>query len=157
MKLWTTASQKYNGQYLNSSYYGWYEALSIEAFEECTYISHSSNECPNIVLKISNVSELQPESCENLQHLNSSGLFVTEMKGEIFIYILYFLDKGSVCIYGKCYYCRANDTVCPDEKGEIEGAAILYLDKQFKVNKSPWRRSYNSKKMEWETDNEFCK
>jgi hypothetical protein len=50
-----------------------------------------------------------------------------------------------------------NETVCPDNRGEIEGAAILYLDKQFKVYKSPWRRSYNSKKMEWEMDNDYCK
>ncbi|XP_075974691.1 glycosaminoglycan xylosylkinase homolog [Anticarsia gemmatalis] len=66
-------------------------------------------------------------------------------------------DKGNVCIYGKCFYCKANETVCPDENGEIEGAAILYLDKQFKIHKSPWRRSYNNKKMEWEIDNDFCK
>ncbi|PZC76374.1 hypothetical protein B5X24_HaOG204741 [Helicoverpa armigera] len=66
-------------------------------------------------------------------------------------------DKGLVCIYGKCYYCKVNETVCPDNKGEIEGAAILYLDKQFKVNKSPWRRSYNNMKMEWENDFDFCK
>lgn len=64
-------------------------------------------------------------------------------------------DKGLICIYGKCFYCKANETVCPDDKGEIEGAAILYLDKQFKVHKSPWRRSYSNKKMEWETDNDF--
>lgn len=62
-----------------------------------------------------------------------------------------------MCIYGKCFYCKANETVCPDDNGEIEGAAILYLDRQFKVHKSPWRRSYSTKKMEWEIDNNFCK
>ncbi|CAB3256431.1 unnamed protein product [Arctia plantaginis] len=66
-------------------------------------------------------------------------------------------EKGSTCIYGKCYYCKANDTVCPNSKGEIEGAAILYLDKRFQMHKSPWRRSYSKKKMGWETDNDFCK
>ncbi|XP_068626706.1 glycosaminoglycan xylosylkinase homolog isoform X3 [Battus philenor] len=66
-------------------------------------------------------------------------------------------DSGSVCIYGKCFYCKRNETVCPDKNGEIEGAAILYLDKQFQVHKSPWRRSYTNKKMEWEKDNNFCK
>ncbi|CAH0766357.1 unnamed protein product [Diatraea saccharalis] len=65
--------------------------------------------------------------------------------------------SGSFCIYGKCYYCKINETVCPDDKGQIEGAAILYLDKTFKIYKSPWRRSYTSKKMEWEKDNNFCK
>ncbi|CAG4978058.1 unnamed protein product [Parnassius apollo] len=65
--------------------------------------------------------------------------------------------RGSLCIYGKCFYCKRNETVCPDKNGEIEGAAILYLDKQFKVYRSPWRRSYTSKKMEWEKDNDFCK
>ncbi|KAJ8736193.1 hypothetical protein PYW08_006849 [Mythimna loreyi] len=65
-------------------------------------------------------------------------------------------DKG-VCVYGKCYYCKINETVCPDNNGNIEGVAILYLDKQFKVNKSPWRRSYNSLKMEWENDYDYCK
>ncbi|XP_068626707.1 glycosaminoglycan xylosylkinase homolog isoform X4 [Battus philenor] len=64
-------------------------------------------------------------------------------------------DSGSVCIYGKCFYCKRNETVCPDKNGEIEGAAILYLDKQFQVHKSPWRRSYTNKKMEWEKDNNF--
>ncbi|XP_034835925.1 glycosaminoglycan xylosylkinase homolog isoform X1 [Maniola hyperantus] len=66
-------------------------------------------------------------------------------------------DSGSLCIYGKCFYCKINETVCPDSNGEIEGAAILYLDRQFKIHKSPWRRSYNTRKMEWETDNDFCK
>ncbi|CAH2050643.1 unnamed protein product, partial [Iphiclides podalirius] len=65
--------------------------------------------------------------------------------------------NGEVCIFGKCFYCKRNETVCPDKNGEIEGAAILYLDKQFKVHKSPWRRSYTAKKMEWERDNDFCK
>ncbi|XP_049869134.1 glycosaminoglycan xylosylkinase homolog [Pectinophora gossypiella] len=66
-------------------------------------------------------------------------------------------ESGSLCIYGKCFYCKINETVCPNDKGEIEGAAILYLDKQFRVHKSPWRRSYSSRKMDWETDNDFCK
>ncbi|XP_050666699.1 glycosaminoglycan xylosylkinase homolog isoform X2 [Leptidea sinapis] len=52
---------------------------------------------------------------------------------------------------------KTNETVCPENNGELEGAAILYLDKQLKVYKSPWRRSYNSRKMEWEIDNDFCK
>ncbi|XP_045495390.1 glycosaminoglycan xylosylkinase homolog [Colias croceus] len=65
-------------------------------------------------------------------------------------------DNGALCIYGKCFYCKVNETVCPDSKGQVEGAAILFLDKTFKVYKSPWRRSYSSKKMEWETDNDFC-
>lgn len=50
-----------------------------------------------------------------------------------------------------------NETVCPDERGEIEGAAILFSNKPFRVFKSPWRRSYTSKKMEWEKDDNFCK
>ncbi|XP_047506670.1 glycosaminoglycan xylosylkinase homolog isoform X1 [Pieris napi] len=65
-------------------------------------------------------------------------------------------SKGTLCIYGKCFYCKINETVCPDDNGEVEGAAILYLDKQLKVYKSPWRRSYNAKKMEWEIDSDFC-
>ncbi|KPJ08674.1 Glycosaminoglycan xylosylkinase [Papilio machaon] len=66
-------------------------------------------------------------------------------------------ESGSTCIYGKCFYCKRNETVCPDQNGEIEGAAILYLDRQFKIHKSPWRRSYTTKKMEWEENNNFCK
>ncbi|XP_026738927.1 glycosaminoglycan xylosylkinase homolog [Trichoplusia ni] len=65
--------------------------------------------------------------------------------------------NGSSCIYGKCFYCNVNDTVCPDSKGEIEGAAILYLNKPLKKHSSPWRRSYKTFKMEWETDTYFCK
>ncbi|XP_063616555.1 glycosaminoglycan xylosylkinase homolog [Cydia splendana] len=68
--------------------------------------------------------------------------------------------NGGRCIYGKCFYCKINETVCPDNKGEIEGAAILYLDKpfQFQVFKSPWHRNYrDSKLMEWQRDNDFCK
>ncbi|XP_022822324.1 glycosaminoglycan xylosylkinase homolog isoform X3 [Spodoptera litura] len=64
-------------------------------------------------------------------------------------------SQGSDCIYGKCYYCKINETVCPDSTGHIEGAGILYLDKYFKMNMSPWRRSYNSMKMEWENDKDF--
>ncbi|XP_072941393.1 glycosaminoglycan xylosylkinase homolog [Epargyreus clarus] len=66
-------------------------------------------------------------------------------------------ESGSLCIYGKCLYCKMNETICPDKNGEIEGAAILYLNKQFRTHKSPWRRSYTHKKMEWEIDNDFCK
>ncbi|KAL0901347.1 hypothetical protein ABMA27_006626 [Loxostege sticticalis] len=65
--------------------------------------------------------------------------------------------SGSMCIYGKCFYCKVNETVCPDSKGEIEGAAILFSKKPFRAFKSPWRRSYTSKKMEWEKNNDFCK
>lgn len=66
-------------------------------------------------------------------------------------------EVGATCIYGKCYYCKINETVCPDNTGVLEGAAILYLEKQFKVHKSPWRRSYSRKKMDWEKDTDFCK
>ncbi|KOB67371.1 Glycosaminoglycan xylosylkinase [Operophtera brumata] len=55
----------------------------------------------------------------------TAGLKMTMLKNE----------SGSHCIYGKCYYCKPNETVCPDNNGEIEGAAILYLDKQFGIHK----------------------
>ncbi|XP_045448910.1 glycosaminoglycan xylosylkinase homolog [Melitaea cinxia] len=66
-------------------------------------------------------------------------------------------NGDSLCIYGTCFYCKKNETVCPDKKGKIEGAAILYLDKKLKIRVSPWRRSYSNKKMKWEVDNAFCK
>ncbi|CAH2102305.1 unnamed protein product [Euphydryas editha] len=66
-------------------------------------------------------------------------------------------NGNALCIYGKCFYCKKNETVCPDQNGEIEGAAILYLNKQLKIHKTPWRRSYSNRKMEWEVDNAFCK
>ncbi|XP_041975470.1 glycosaminoglycan xylosylkinase homolog [Aricia agestis] len=66
-------------------------------------------------------------------------------------------ESGLLCIFGKCFYCKRNETVCPDQNGHIEGAAILYLDKQFKVHKSPWRRSYTTRSMEWQNDKDFCK
>lgn len=72
-------------------------------------------------------------------------------------YYVWFIGSGSMCIYGKCFYCKVNETVCPDSKGEIEGAAILFSKKPFRAFKSPWRRSYTSKKMEWEKNNDFCK
>ncbi|KAG6450520.1 hypothetical protein O3G_MSEX006601 [Manduca sexta] len=84
---------------------------------------------------------------QEIMRLATPGLKKTMVKNE----------GGRLCIYGKCYYCKINETVCPDSNGELEGAAILYLDKQFRIHKSPWRRSYNSKKMEWEKDNDFCK
>lgn len=65
--------------------------------------------------------------------------------------------NGKTCIYGKCYYCKINETVCPNSKGEIEGTAILYKDKQFRIHRSPWSRSYKNRKMEWEIDNDYCK
>ncbi|KAG7310488.1 hypothetical protein JYU34_003274 [Plutella xylostella] len=67
-------------------------------------------------------------------------------------------NGSSLCIYGKCFYCKSNETVCPDKKGELEGAVILYLDKHFRQYKYPWKRSYNTKvQMEWERNNDFCK
>ncbi|XP_060808734.1 glycosaminoglycan xylosylkinase homolog [Amyelois transitella] len=60
------------------------------------------------------------------------------------------------CIFGKCLYCHVKHTVCPDKNGDIEGAAILFLEKKFQTHASPWRRSYNSRKMSWELEHNYC-
>ncbi|XP_022130358.2 glycosaminoglycan xylosylkinase homolog [Pieris rapae] len=93
---------------------------------------------PSVIRKVHLDNDILPVA--------TSGLRKTMLKN----------NKGTLCIYGKCFYCKINETVCPDDNGEVEGAAILYLDRQLKVYKSPWRRSYNAKKMEWEIDSDFC-
>ncbi|XP_047506716.1 glycosaminoglycan xylosylkinase homolog isoform X6 [Pieris napi] len=92
---------------------------------------------PSVIRKVHLDNDILPVA--------TSGLRKTMLKN----------SKGTLCIYGKCFYCKINETVCPDDNGEVEGAAILYLDKQLKVYKSPWRRSYNAKKMEWEIDRDY--
>lgn len=66
-------------------------------------------------------------------------------------------NNGSLCIYGKCFFCKINEVVCEDANGELEGAAILYFDKQLRTYSHPWKRSYNSKVMPWEKDMSYCK
>lgn len=68
-------------------------------------------------------------------------------------------ERGSaICVYGKCFYCKREDPVCEDGNGIITGALIFNVDADFKVNRSPWQRTYKKgKKAAWEINDDYCK
>ncbi|RVE48129.1 hypothetical protein evm_007189 [Chilo suppressalis] len=139
-KLYFKPKRYQLGDIINGNIYAGFDRHNSEVF--AYYLAMVLNFTwitPSVIRRIHINNDILPVATE--------GLKKTMVKNE----------SGSMCIYGKCYYCKVNETVCPDSRGEIEGAAILYLDKQFKIYKSPWRRSYTSRKMEWEKDNNFCK
>lgn len=69
--------------------------------------------------------------------------------------------NGDLCFYGKCFYCRKEDSVCADDKGFLEGAAILWLPNQYSTLKrmrSPWARTYDRSRLAaWQTQTDFCR
>ncbi|OQR78690.1 hypothetical protein BIW11_02684 [Tropilaelaps mercedesae] len=72
----------------------------------------------------------------------------------------FYHENGRMCFYGKCYYCKKHNGVCGDESGKLEGAVVLMLPSQFRLqsHRSPWQRTYrNGVYARWETDINYCK
>ncbi|XP_077285678.1 glycosaminoglycan xylosylkinase homolog [Arctopsyche grandis] len=66
-------------------------------------------------------------------------------------------DNGTMCMFGKCFYCKRNETVCSDENDEIEGAMILSVDYRFQKYRSPWQRTYDDRRQaDWEVNPNYC-
>uniref|UniRef100_A0A1A9ULZ9 FAM20 C-terminal domain-containing protein n=1 Tax=Glossina austeni TaxID=7395 RepID=A0A1A9ULZ9_GLOAU len=62
------------------------------------------------------------------------------------------------CLFGKCHYCNEEETVCGDEKNNIEGVLIYIIPGQLSKKRSPWQRTYkDDKRAPWEDDMNYCK
>lgn len=69
-----------------------------------------------------------------------------------------FLYKNLTCIYGKCFYCKKEDSICGNDLGVLTGALIFNLNVELKNHKSPWQRTYKTnKKALWEIKENYCK
>lgn len=61
-------------------------------------------------------------------------------------------------MFGKCFYCKRNETVCGNADNQMEGAMILLVDHKFQKYRSPWQRTYdNRRQAEWETNTDYCR
>lgn len=71
-----------------------------------------------------------------------------------------FLGNGSkLCVYGKCYYCNPNETVCGNKTHFIEGAFLYNIEGTINKHKSPWQRTYKeNQKAIWEVEGDanYC-
>lgn len=69
-----------------------------------------------------------------------------------------FNRNGSICIYGKCYYCKKEDPICCDNNSLLTGALIFNVKADLSMHRSPWQRTYKKlKQAAWEQDYEFCR
>lgn len=69
-------------------------------------------------------------------------------------------DENDVeyCLFGKCHYCNEDETVCGDEKNNIEGVLIYIIPGPLSRKRSPWQRTYkDDKRAPWEDDINYCK
>ncbi|KAL4219190.1 Glycosaminoglycan xylosylkinase [Mactra antiquata] len=73
----------------------------------------------------------------------------------------FFYKNTSTCFYGKCYYCKGEETgVCADGT-KLEGTLILWLPLQalpLKKIRHPWARNYKSPTAlaKWQTNKDYC-
>ncbi|CAH1163612.1 unnamed protein product [Phaedon cochleariae] len=70
-----------------------------------------------------------------------------------------FKKNNKTCIFGKCFYCKMNDSVCDDENSGLTGAIIFNIKGNLEKFRSPWQRTYKSGKTAiWEQYPEkYCK
>ncbi|XP_061169681.1 glycosaminoglycan xylosylkinase-like [Saccostrea echinata] len=71
----------------------------------------------------------------------------------------FFVNGSNTCFYGKCYYCKGEETGVCAEGDVLEGTVILWLPKSFplKTYRHPWARTYRSgKQAQWEKDPNYC-
>lgn len=63
--------------------------------------------------------------------------------------ILYFVVGSNTCFYGKCYYCKGEETGVCGEEDILEGTVILWLPRAYplKTHRHPWARTYVTGKL----------
>lgn len=62
-------------------------------------------------------------------------------------------------MYGKCYYCKPEESICANKVNILEGVALLEIPGQMVKYRSPWQRSYkDGQKAPWQTkrNDNFC-
>ncbi|KAF5283951.1 hypothetical protein FQA39_LY17192 [Lamprigera yunnana] len=66
--------------------------------------------------------------------------------------------KSIKCVYGHCFYCKKEDSVCEDKNNKLTGAMILNINATFQSNRSPWQRTYQKGKLApWEIREDYCR
>lgn len=66
--------------------------------------------------------------------------------------------KETYCLFGKCHYCNEEETVCADDRHNIEGVIIYIVPGTLAKRRSPWQRTYkDDKRAPWEDDMTYCK
>lgn len=67
-------------------------------------------------------------------------------------------DNGSkLCVYGKCFYCKATEAVCGNKSHYLEGAFLYEIPGSIQKHKSPWQRTYkDGQQALWESDDNYC-
>ncbi|XP_022326627.2 glycosaminoglycan xylosylkinase-like [Crassostrea virginica] len=71
----------------------------------------------------------------------------------------FFVNGSNTCFYGKCYYCKGEETGVCAEGDILEGTVILWLPKALplKTYRHPWARTYITGKLaQWEKDPNYC-
>lgn len=69
------------------------------------------------------------------------------------------VNDSRICLYGKCYYCRASEAVCGNKTHFVEGVLLYQIPGPLAKHKSPWQRTYkDGMKAAWETKggNNYC-
>ena len=68
------------------------------------------------------------------------------------------LERGNVCFYGVCYYCKPAEAACAD--GEMmEGSLTLWLPKWYELTtkRHPYQRTYiEGKRARFSTSQPIC-
>ena len=77
-----------------------------------------------------------------------------------------YIDKNddnndpTLCFFGKCYYCKEEDLVCPESNGLLEGTLTLWIERsdlEMEKLRHPYQRTYTeTRQARWETDEKYC-
>lgn len=72
--------------------------------------------------------------------------------------IIFFLENSTICVYGKCHYCKKSESVCGDTNNNLEGVVLQIVPGTLAKYRSPWQRTYvDGQKADWETNLQHCK
>ncbi|XP_053380958.1 glycosaminoglycan xylosylkinase-like [Mercenaria mercenaria] len=71
----------------------------------------------------------------------------------------FFRRGNNTCFYGKCYYCKGEETGLCGSGVHMEGTVVLWLPNTvtLKLHKHPWSRTYRKGVIaQWEKDDNYC-
>lgn len=60
-------------------------------------------------------------------------------------------------MYGKCFYCNEDESVCGDGDNLLEGVLLFLVPGTLEKHRSPWQRTYKDTQLApWEDTADFC-
>lgn len=66
-------------------------------------------------------------------------------------------DGSKYCLYGKCFYCNEDESVCGDVDHLLEGVVLFLVPGTIEKHRSPWQRTYKENQLApWEESMDFC-